>query len=105
MEKWPNRTWRFLSYTQLLLWFVSCKASPITNDQQELHSPVEALAPYTENLGSKAPWKSNLPTYYDVPLDSSIAAPQERANSQRCGSNMLDLKIGDSGLIQSPNYP
>ena len=22
-----------------------------------------------------------------------------------CGTNLLDLKIGDSGLIQSPNYP
>ena len=52
------------------------------------------MAPYASGLVSKAPSD-----------DFSISRQEERANTQKCGSNMLDLKIGDSGLIQSPNYP
>ena len=86
---------------------LQCRANklPITVAEEELQSPVEVLAPYSSNLASKAPWQSILSTYTSISQHSSIDAPQDRANTYKCGSNMLDLKIGDSGLIQSPNYP
>jgi len=97
MEKWPNRPGRFLSFTQLFISFIfTCSASklPITKFEQEVQPALEVLAPYASGLVSKAPSD-----------DFSISRQEERANTQKCGSNMLDLKIGDSGLIQSPNYP
>ena len=30
---------------------------------------------------------------------------EDRSNDKRCGSNLLGLKIGQSGVIESPNYP
>ena len=78
---------------------------PTTVAEQELQSPVEILAPYSSNLASKAPWQSILSSYTSISQHSNIDAPQERTNTYKCGSNMLNLKIGDSGLIQSPNYP
>lgn len=78
---------------------------PITVAEEELQSPVQVLAPYSSNLASKAPWQSILSTYTSTSQFSNIDGPQERTNTYKCGRNMLDLKIGDSGLIQSPNYP
>ena len=63
------------------------------------------MAPYASNLESKAPWQPLLLRDNSIEQRSGPDGPQERANTKKCGTNMLDLKIGDSGLIQSPNYP
>lgn len=63
------------------------------------------LAPYTAHLPSKAPWEPNLSNSADTdPLSTEYLA-EERTNAASCGGNFLDLKIGDSGVIESPNYP
>ena len=63
------------------------------------------MAPYTAHLTSKAPWESSHSNIANTdPLSTEYPA-EERSNGETCGSNLLGLKIGDSGNISSPNYP
>ena len=63
------------------------------------------MAPYTAELIPEAPWKLALTDGDNSETLSRGYYEQNRNNAQSCGKNLLDLKIGDSGLIESPNYP
>jgi len=76
----------------------------LKNDQ-ELHSPIDVLAPYTADLVARAPWNPNTSNNDNAEPLSLEYSSRDRSNAPICGSNLLDLKIGDSGIIESPNYP
>ena len=61
------------------------------------------MAPYTAKLIPEAPWKRFLTHVDNAETLSREYYDQNRNNV--CGKNLLDLKIGDTGLIESPNYP
>ena len=61
------------------------------------------MAPYTAELISKAPWTPSGSTIENADSSSRISHAQDRSSS--CGTNLLDLKIGHTGNITSPNYP
>merc|ERR1712241_1467341 len=108
MGKWPNRHWRFLSYIYLglcFLWMCTATKLPIIKNDEDLQSPIDVLSTYTTHLTAKAP-KKNKPS--DILNTDSISGEdlaEERSNDKSCGNNFLGLKIGESGVIESPNYP
>ena len=63
------------------------------------------MSPYAAKLVPEAPWR---PSFTDGDNSQKLSGgnyDQNRNNAGVCGRNLLDLKIGDSGRIESPNYP
>jgi len=63
------------------------------------------LTPYASNLVLQAPGTGSIASNANTESLSPKDLAKERSNVPACGNNLLDLKIGDSGLITSPNYP
>ena len=63
------------------------------------------MTPYASNLVLQAPGTGSITSNEHTESLSPKDLAKERSNVPACGNNLLDLKIGDSGLITSPNYP
>ena len=86
---------------------MQCTATklPITNNDEDLQSPIDVLSTYTTHLIAKAPKKNKISDIQDIDSISGEDFAEERSNDNSCGNNLLGLKIGQSGVIESPNYP
>ena len=70
-----------------------------------MRTPINDLTPYASNLVLQAPGTGSIASNANKDSLSQKDLAKDRSNVPACGSNLLDLKIGDSGLITSPNYP
>ena len=63
------------------------------------------MAPYAAKLIHEAPWNPSFTDGSYSLVRSRESNDHRTTNVSHCGNNLLDLKIGESGYIQSPNYP
>ena len=75
------------------------------NGEQGLRSPVENLTPYASNRILKELGIESITGNKNTVSSPTQRLAKKRTNGKACGNNLLDLKIGDSGIITSPNYP
>lgn len=85
----------------MLVWTLECTAGklPLAKLHIEDQPPISALVPYIANVIPPGPGK---PAMRD---SENVGSLSTRNSAATCGSNLLDIKIGDTGIIESPNYP
>ena len=75
------------------------------NGDQGLRSSVENLAPYPSNRILKELGIESITSKKNTVSTPTQRLAKKSSNGKACGSNLLSLKIGDRGIITSPNYP